>query len=336
MESALLPTPSAHTFSSNLFKHLFNIAANQSGMQLYIGEFTSTYNAITAKIGALLFKLFHIPVDAGTRGPHYTFAFDNLKNKFSLWEDIALFGSVGMIMILLTVYILATFLLKLFTKKYLIFAFLFMGYLSAMSYLIRYGHWENRFMITAMLIGSPALALIFDTKNRVADRLGTVIILYSIMILIPATFMNEQKLLKHFFCYNTNIKRHVININLRNGPKLRCRTRPTMCNIILQFNSLVPLNSKVGILLPRDSWDYPLFGDGLKRKIVPLNLEILQEQKFDFLLIVDKELTWERHKDIRELIEKKYRVKMELGEEKREDTFGTWVLYEPIANNTVS
>jgi len=309
-----ISNPSIQAFFSNFSQSLFNLAGNQSGLHLYILKLSDFYSGLFAAIGKWFFQFFHIPINVP--GVSWGFAFNSWGAKFSLNSESAYFGVVGIIMILLVVYLSFMGALKLFKRniklkpRYLIFSFLFIGYLFSLSWLIKWTPFgDNRYMIILILTGIPMLALIFSNQRKFLKNISSFLIIYSILLLIPSTFFNGHKSL---------IMLHKDKIGLR------CVTWPVMEPIIRKFNTLVPLDSKVGIVMLEGNWDYPLFGEKLQRRIVPLNLEAIKSQKFDFILIVDNTLL-EKEIELKDIIGKNYTTAEKLSEKSFED----WILYVP-------
>jgi len=237
-----ISTLSIQGFFSNFFQSLFNLFANQSGLHLYILKLADYYNVLVSKIGEFVFQLFHIPVNVP--GASWGFAFNSWGAKFSLNSESAYFGAAGMVMILLAVYLSFMGAVKLLKRniklnpRYLIFVFLFIGYLLSLSWLIKWTPFgDNRYMIILILTGIPMLALIFSSQRKFLKKISSFFIVYSILLLIPSTLFNGHKSL---------ISLHKDKIGLRSV------TWPAMESIIRKFNTLVPLDSKVGIVVPED------------------------------------------------------------------------------------
>lgn len=93
--------------------------------------------------------------------------------------------------------------------------------------------------------------------------------------------------------------------------ELICAQKKSMRPIIIKFYSLVPRDAKVGVLLREQCWDYPLFGEKLERTIVPINLEIIQDQRFDYIVIIDDILG--QNAKLKEFIIKNYKKAEILG-----------------------
>lgn len=70
------------------------------------------------------------------------------------------------------------------------------------------------------------------------------------------------------------------------------------------YQKIVPSGSRVGTLLQLWQRQYPYFGDGLDRTIVPILKETFQDNEFDFLLISSDFLKGDP--EIARMIKKKY------------------------------
>jgi len=304
-------------FYSKFAQHLFNLATNQSGLHFYSHRLSRLYNAITARLGIIIFHLFHIPDNAPGSVFYGKFAFNSWVHKFRLQEDAAFFGLTGMLMIFLAIYIFFVGAIKLcrqdlrFNQRYLIFVFLFFSYLAVLSHFMQWDPWQSRHMLIMVITGMPILALIFNSNTPFFRRLSSCIIVYSILLLIPSTFMNENKPLSALH---------------KDELELRCIMHRDMESIIRKFDSLVPPNSKVGVILVEDSWDYPLFGKDLKRRIIPANREIVQSEKFDFIVAIQRLL--EENERLSNVLSENYIMAEQLGEERD----NKWVLYIPKLN----
>ena len=95
------------------------------------------------------------------------------------------------------------------------------------------------------------------------------------------------------------------------------------------INLLVPLECNLGIVsLPSFVWDYPFFGEKLKRTVTPVNKEILQNSKFDFIIAIKEAL--DRDKELETFIKNEYiKVKDLALNEWRDSGYYNykWVLY---------
>ncbi len=308
---------SPQSFVTKSSRHLHNMMTNQSGMDVYAPAYAHYYNALINKISARVFRAIErvFPYDPGPRYPGYPlYKFKSGVQTFALDEDNAFFGSVGMVMVLVVLYVLFTAPIRLFIKRintdsrYFIFAFLFAGYLIPMSHIMRWDPWISRYMITGVLAGMPVLALLFESRISFLKKAGSIVVIYSIMALLPATFLNVKKPL--YELHNDKLT-------------LRCIFFRDREIIIRQFNRLVPPHAKIGLALWGDSWTYPLFGERLQRQLTPLNGKILESQRFDFIAVVANLL--EKAPWAKQALEADYKSIAALGNRSAEHN--EWILY---------
>ncbi|MDD5438743.1 MAG: hypothetical protein PHS37_00980, partial [Candidatus Omnitrophica bacterium] len=315
---SLMISRSMQGFVTKLCEHLYAITTNQSGLDVYAPGYAHYYNTFVSKISATMFALLHMlfGYPGSPQYPEYhRFEFKDWSFTFTLHEDSAFFGTIGLVMVLLVSYIFFAVAIKLLTKKikidsrYFVFAFLFTGYLFGLSYFLPWDPWMSRYMITGVLAGMPVLALLFNSKIIFLKRVSSMVVVYSLMILLPATLLGEKKPL----------------YKLRND-KLALRCIPSLGKeaIVRRFNELVPLHTKIGVVVSENSRDYLLFGEKLQRLLVPLNQEAIKKQKFDFIVAITNVL--EKKQELKQSIEKDYALIAHLGTSEQNNE---WILYAP-------
>ncbi|MBN3040896.1 MAG: hypothetical protein JW867_07190, partial [Candidatus Omnitrophica bacterium] len=244
----------------------------------------------------------------------WAFNFYNPRYRIELAEDSSFFNIGGIIIVLLTIFSFTAGAVKIFFKKikfdnkYLVFSFLFLVYLSAMSFFLKWDYWQSRYMITLMLISMPLFTLIFNSEGKLLKGLGKAIIIYSIIFLVPATF--------------TIINKSFVSLN-QDKLSLVCQNYTLTLNPIRRFEFFVPKDSKVGIIVTPPFWDYKLFGDKLTRTIIPVNQKIILEQDFDY--IVAEAYVFRFLPELKKLVDKDYFIISELRKKK----FYECYLYAP-------
>jgi len=304
VEGHIITQPSLDGVISNFFKHTFNFMTNQSGIHFYIHHFSNYFNDFTAKIGEAVFKILKVDPYFPETFENEIFRFNSWTYKFSLYDNFALAGLVGFIMPLLVGYIIFIGTLSLFFKykklnfRYLISAYLFLGYLITFSYLLRWQPWANRLLMVMVILGMPLLALITNSNRWIMKKLTMFLMIYLMVLLIPATFMNQSKPLVPYpidrgeqrttFLGKYEPWRH-LPIN-RDRIGLRYVIFPYDEEFLRKVNAFVPLKSKVGLVVSVYEWEYPLFGEKLQRIIIPLNSENIRKQKFDFIIVDENKL----------------------------------------------
>ncbi|MDD5217425.1 MAG: hypothetical protein PHN49_10405 [Candidatus Omnitrophica bacterium] len=299
---------SATSVISNFFQHAFTLLTSQTGFQFYIGQYLSEiYNCLAGKMGDAFFWTLHIPTNVPGAICGRPFVCDDWLAKFRIGEDTSLFGLAGAVLLVsagVTIWmgIVSLFMKRSgFKRRYTVFAFLFLGYLGCLSGLLKWNVWSGRYLVTAVLVGMPLLAVLFEKKTVPFRIITGTLSIYCILSLIPVTFMNVLKPL-------TALRLDRIG--------LRCLPRPDMADVFRKFNVRVPLEPgcRVGIFLVGSHWDYPLFGEKLQRTIVPVNLETLRRETFDYLIVSEGEL--EKNDALKTAVVEKYLFLEKLGNRK--------------------
>ncbi len=320
--------PSLKSCLSNFSQTVFNLLTNHAGANFYIYRLAGVYNQWAAKIGKVIFKFFHIPVNVPgafmpddidvcifPRGPGGNFLFSRLRHKFSLDEYYAFFGVIGMILFFLMIDVLFRKILSSLLKKggnydnkYFSFAFLGFVYLILLSYFKIWDLGISRFLVPMVLISMPLLLIIFQNNSYLARGVIVFMIVYFILLLIPSTFLNRDKPLTMFYFDD-----HGYRVTLLNKDRigLRYLKRFEAERFIRKYYSIVPSGSRVGTILSFWEWDYPLFGEGLTRTIIPLDAQITKKQEFDFILVDQK--TLDHSLKLKELILNDYSEAVFLG-----------------------
>jgi len=322
-----IETPSIVKRVSVLSQYIFNIVSNQTGLFFYVSILVDHYIDFVAKIGSDLFDALHIPINIEGTFRRDGFVFNAWIPKFRIHEDYSYFGSIGFVLFITTLFVFFMSFLKLINRKvkfdyrYLIFAYFFLGYLVTLSCFYRYDPWGSRFMITMFIVSLPMLALIVNSKNTLTKQISSIIVVYIIIMLIPITFMNQNKPF-------TPYKMDRWGIKLKGRPEvkgmgwsrlsrnkdrlgLRCLLRPHYENYMRKYEFFVPDDSKVGIVLSLWQRDYLLFGEGLTRTVIPVNEEHIQSQEFDYLVIDKRKL--EQFPNLKRRIKNDYSFRITLG-----------------------
>ncbi len=354
--------PSWQDWISVLAQNIFNLVSSQNGLQFYLSIATDFYNDLIAKIGQIIFGIFHIEVNRPMTFSRTPFYFYDWLQKFSLYEYFAFFGIIGAVIIFLVFYVFLTVLLNRFTQAkqfnrfYVIFAFLTFGYLLFLSYFKDWDPWLSRYFIVMVLTGTPLLALLFNHQSKFIKKFNSFVCIYSIVLLIPSTFMSDLKpvipykldryglqysplnrpeslFLPYWYQGTVEQKSRVNGIGWsylsHNKDKLgwRCLLRPWTEAWVRKYESWVPLKSKVGVVLNFWQWDYLLFGERLERTIIAVNLDNINKERFDFIVVSVDEL--QKHQELENLIRKDFVKFKKLG---RDSMGGVMDLYIPRRN----
>lgn len=312
---------------SVLFENIFTLITNQSGLHFYISILSHHYNDFAAKIGEIIFGVFHITPNIPGTFEHFPFAFNNWLAKFTIHETIASFGFVGAVIFFLSLGAIF-FVFSTGRKKFLYFllcSYLFWAYLILLSLSKMWDPWIGRFMITNILLGMPLLALIcrepFNRKRIFINFLSV----YSIFMLVPATFMNLKKPLTPYEKVSTEIW---YDSSIWEGEEYRKKgLSPCVINrdriglrhllrnfdeaAIRKINALVPQQATLCVAYNDYQWDYPLFAKGLKRELIPINEENIFRYKCEYVIVSERALR--RKEKLRQILEEQYPPKKLVG-----------------------
>ena len=155
-----------------------------------------------------------------------------------------------------------------------------------------------------------------------------------IIFLIPTTFMNNLKpltpykddifglrylgyltqqpssLSEGWMDYRQGVGWSLMSAN-QDRLGLRHLLRPQDEECIRTFDRIVPREERVGIIFTFYQWDFPLFGPDLTRTIVPLNINIIKNEKFNYIVASDRAL--ELNPPLKDSLMKNYVVEQYLG-----------------------
>ncbi len=132
-----------------------------------------------------------------------------------------------------------------------------LGFLISAMAVTEQNPWVGRLMMPGVAIGAPLLGYLYARR---AAR--SVVVAIAVVGLIPCVFVHEYKPL-------------VAEVGM---PSVLQRTRldqmtlprPEMAEVLTQLDKAVPSDAPLGLVRDEDSWDYPLFGPGFERRVVPL------------------------------------------------------------------
>jgi Dolichyl-phosphate-mannose-protein mannosyltransferase len=129
-------------------------------------------------------------------------------------------------------------------------------YLVTLALAYSYNEWIGRFMLVPVGLVAPLLA-----RSYAAHGLRVPITAFGVFFLALAFFHNGHKPLglggQDPFWTLTR-------------PEAQALSRPYMATSLEGFDRVVPEHARVGYVLAEDDWDYPLYGEHLKRTLIRL------------------------------------------------------------------
>ena len=132
-----------------------------------------------------------------------------------------------------------------------------LGYLVLMALTTEYNQWLGRVMMPGIAIGAPLLATLY--RWGVTRGLAVALALLS---LLPSLFTNPFKPLF--------VEPATPTVFALGRIDQQALSRPEMNGVLKALAVLVEPDAPVGLVRSGDSWDYSFFGDGLERRVVPL------------------------------------------------------------------
>ena len=181
------------------------------------------------------------------------------------YEDEANWGIMGFALIWPAVFIMMIFPSKNRSNKVLAFAA--MLFLLLQAYSGPYDPYRGRYFTNCAIFAVPVMGNLFQTKFKVVRLyIYLVAILGCICALSAVVFRTRGALItleisdlrtKSIFSMD-----RLTQLTINN---------PGMTTPLIEFERIVPTNASVAVFLKPDSYEYPLFGKGLTRKIIPIN-----------------------------------------------------------------
>lgn len=318
---AVISEPSWTTFQSLFAEHCFNLFTSQTGLQFYLSIFADYYNTFSAFLGKSIFQGLHIPINIPDTYMGGGFYFNNWILKLRIHEDFAFFGLGGALILILSVWTAFSgawhiiFKRKIKSGQHILFGFICIVYLVLISLKLVWDPWKSRLFCVFILFGSPLLVRLLQ-KNNGDTRLWmqNFLIIYSVIFIIPTTLMDEKKPLVPYatdilgmryrplnqdgvYLSERNIPNPVVplkrmdfvgwtRISLNKDPLGRMFIlEPYDETFVREYYHMVPPGSRVGVLFNFWQRQYPYFGPGLNRILVPLNYSNLGNDSFDYLIV---------------------------------------------------
>ncbi len=132
-----------------------------------------------------------------------------------------------------------------------------LAYLALFLVVNEYNPWVARLMMPALAIGAPLLALLY----RRGWTRGTAVAL-ALLSLLPSLFVNP---LKPLF-----VEPAAPTVFALDRIEQQTLVRPDVAPALRELDTRLPADAPIGFVGNGDSWDYPFFGEGLERRVVPL------------------------------------------------------------------
>jgi len=171
-------------------------------------------------------------------------------------EDTTAFGLLGLLLFLPVIVGTAVWPRVLLGRRLLAIAVLL--YFVTFSVFIGWNPWLGRVLIPGVALGAPLLAVLASQA-----WLRSLAVILALVGVVPSVFQNPQKPLLG--------ARGVPTVFDFDRISQQTLIRTEMDPVLRQLETLVGSDAPLGAAVGEDSWDYPLFGAHLQRRVVRLN-----------------------------------------------------------------
>ena len=175
--------------------------------------------------------------------------------------DSSFWGILGFGLILIVVVLAAIGIMKSWPVRVLALSSLL--FFLTQSYIGPYDPWRGRYFTMCAVIAAPTVIMcIKGTKKFISYYVAIIVILGCFSAISTIIFRPDKPMVAY------ENKRSVFKID-RIGQMTSYR--PEYYEPISRFEKLVPKDASVAVLLPFNSYEFPLFGEGLTRYLMPIN-----------------------------------------------------------------
>ena len=186
--------------------------------------------------------------------------------------DHSYWGILGFGLVMITVGLSATGIIKSGPLRLL--SILSLLFFLIQSFMGPYDPWRGRSFILCAVLSVPTTIVCLKLSNKLLQTYLAIIILTGCVSALSTVVIRPYKPLVPINYYNLgapffNLSSPSIFSFDRVGQL--ARNRKSYYEPIKKYYQLVPENASVAVLLPDNSYEYPLFGEGLTRTIIPIN-----------------------------------------------------------------
>jgi hypothetical protein len=146
-------------------------------------------------------------------------------------------------------------------------AWLTIGFLLMQSYFSIYDQWRGRYFLTAGAFAAPVAARWFSVRTPFARAYVVAIVWVACLSAITAVVLRSNRMLVSVR-YEGYARPSIFQLD-RIGQMMQ--NRPGYEDAVRRFESLVAPDATVAVYLEPASFEYPLFGEGLTRRLMPIN-----------------------------------------------------------------
>lgn len=180
-------------------------------------------------------------------------------------EDASYWGVFGFGLIWGIVFLSVAGIIKHYGIKVLSFAAIM--FFVSQAFASPYDPWRGRYFITCAIFAAPGIGVCLKAKNRIVRTYLLLVVLTGCASALTAVVFRSGSTLISVH-YGSKTTTSVFQLDRIGQLTIN---RATYYEPIRKFDSLVPKSATVAVFLYGDSFEYPLFGERLTRKIIPIN-----------------------------------------------------------------
>jgi len=129
-----------------------------------------------------------------------------------------------------------------------------------------YDPWRGRYFTMAAIFALPSLGLYLNVRNLIAKVYVLSIVIGACVSALSGVFMRANSMPLTLKYQNYNYQ----SIFTMSRIEQLTRKRPTTTQIFTKIEEIVPQNATLAVFHAEDRYEYPLFGENLRRVIVPI------------------------------------------------------------------
>jgi 4-amino-4-deoxy-L-arabinose transferase-like glycosyltransferase len=194
-----------------------------------------------------------------------TRAYFNLEKKPTSHEDASYWGIWGFGLVFVAVLISLSGFVR--NNAVRIMAFATLLFFLAQSYSGPYDPWRGRYFVICAIFSVPLAGLWLRINSDLIRFCLAVIITIGMASSFSAVVFRTNSFIFPVHTHGINIE----SIFSMDRIGQLTRNRNAYSEAIRNFDALVPPFASVAVYLPGDSFEYPLFGEKITRKIIPIN-----------------------------------------------------------------
>jgi len=148
-----------------------------------------------------------------------------------------------------------------------------------------YDPWRGRYFIQLAPFAMPLLSLVWGTRQQIVKWYLVVVVVIACGTAICAIMFRSNRPL-------ISIGHHMSMFRQTRLQQLTAN-RPYLLDDVQNYEAMVPSSAIVGVRFPDDMYEFPLFGEGLTRTVIPFPYTQQVDTKVDYI-VYSKGVTAER------------------------------------------